>query len=128
MGPWEPRDIGPEVTLDCTLVRQELANVVTVHGEIDLSNVHSLEETCTQALSSSLPLIVDLDAVPYIDSTGLNVLMKIRERCQTRRVEFAVAFTSMLLSRIFSVLSLQETLRIFPTVGAAMDALSRESS
>ena len=128
MGTWEPRDTGPDASLTCALSPREAANVVAIRGEVDLSNVHVLEETCTRALKSSLPLIVDLTTVPYIDSTGLNALMKIQARCQARKVEFAVAFTSKLLSRIFSVLSLQEKLRIFPTVEVAIETLSKEST
>ncbi|HYM69915.1 MAG TPA: STAS domain-containing protein [bacterium] len=128
VAPWSrflvPIEGGSDNPLDCTLDKSETTNVVTVRGEIDLSNVHALEEVCDLGLmSSSLPLIVDLSHVGYIDSTGLNTLIKVHERCHVRRVEFAVAFTSRLMWRIFSVLSLQEKIRIFPTVKAATEAL-----
>ena len=126
--PWSrllvPIEGGSDNPLHCTLDARETTNVVTVRGEIDLSNVHALEEVCDRGLrSSSLPLIIDLSRVAYIDSTGLNTLIKVHERCHARRVEFAVTFTSRLMWRIFSVLSLQEKIQIFPTVQAATEAL-----
>lgn len=119
-----PIEGGSDNPLECTLDKLETTTVVTVRGDVDLSNVHALEEICDQGLrSSSLPLIVDLSHVAYIDSTGLNTLIKVHERCHVRRVEFAITFTSRLMWRIFSVLSLQEKMRIFPTVKAATEAL-----
>jgi len=119
-----PVEWGSDNPLHCTLDKRETINVVTVRGEVDLSNVHTLEDVCDQGLrSSSLPLIVDLSRVAYIDSTGLNTLIKVHDRCHARRVEFAVTFTSTLMWRIFSVLSLQQKIQIFPTVQAATEAL-----
>jgi anti-anti-sigma factor len=50
--------------------------VVTVTGEIDLSNVDAFEaalvDVCAQALQG--PVTVDLSGVDYLDSGGINVL------------------------------------------------------
>jgi stage II sporulation protein AA (anti-sigma F factor antagonist) len=51
--------------------------LIQVEGEIDLSNAHVLREAIEQA-SDSHPdrLVIDMSAVTFMDSTGLNVLCR----------------------------------------------------
>ena len=119
------RDRGrPDARLQCRYVRRNAAGVVRASGDIDLHNVHRLAEMLEQALGDTRTIIVDLGGVSYIDSTGLNLLMRLHEHCAQRETKMAVVFTSANLQRIFSILRLHEVLRIFPTVGAALAALS----
>lgn len=115
---------GPHTRLHYRYARRNGAGVVGASGDIDLHNVHRLAELLELALDDSRTIIVDLEGVSYIDSTGLNVLMRLHEQCAQRETNMAVVFTSANLRRIFSVLRLEEVLRIFPTVGAALRALS----
>jgi anti-sigma B factor antagonist len=56
--------------------RQDGVPVLAVTGEVDLSNCAELAVATDQALSqSSGPLTVDLSAVAYLDSAGLNELL-----------------------------------------------------
>ena len=114
--------------LECKLEPLEAANVITVRGELDLSNVHVLQDLCDRPTEGRRPLIIDLSEVSYIDGTGLAVLMRTHERYQRRGIEFAVTFTSKLIQRIFSVFSLQDRIHIFPTVSAAMKNLAHGAS
>lgn len=114
----------PAALLECTYVRRNGAGIVRVSGEIDLPNVHLLAEMLDAALGDRRTIIVDLAGVSTIDSTGLNVLIRVHERCALRQANMAVVFTSRNLRRIFSVLSLEDVFGIFPTVDAALRALS----
>ena len=50
---------------------------VTAAGEIDISNVHVFSEALTTASEGSRrPITVDMSAVKYLDSAGINVLFK----------------------------------------------------
>jgi len=93
-----------------------------VRGEIDLANAHVLKAILDRAHRDGRPVVVDLQETSYIDSTGLHPLVKAHG---TSRAPLAVAFTSDLLSRIFSVLSLQDLIAVYPSVDAAVKALSR---
>lgn len=114
----------PAALLECTHARRNGAGIVRVSGEIDLPNVHLLAEMLEAALDDRRTIIVDLTGVSNIDSTGLNVLIRMHEQCALRKVNMAVVYTSQTLRRIFSVLSLENVFRIFPTVDAALRALS----
>ena len=115
----------PAALLECTYFRRHRAGIVRVSGEIALPNIHLLAEMLDAALSDRRTIIVDLTGVSTIDSTGLNVLIRAHEQCGLRRTIMAVVFTSQTLRRIFSVLSLENVFRIFPTVDAALRAPSR---
>src|ERR1700735_4895062 len=50
---------------------------VTAAGEIDISNIHVFTEALTTASEGSRrPITVDMSAVKYLDSAGINVLFK----------------------------------------------------
>ncbi|MEV4614969.1 STAS domain-containing protein [Kitasatospora sp. NPDC049258] len=57
-----------------TAGRPDGTAVVTAVGEIDLSNVDAFTAALTTALAGSRTVVVDLTAVEYLDSAGLNVL------------------------------------------------------
>jgi anti-anti-sigma factor len=50
--------------------------IVSVRGEIDVSTAGSLEEALRACLASSGRVIIDLSGVRFMDSTGLNVLIR----------------------------------------------------
>ena len=110
--------------LECTYVRRNGAAIVDASGEVDLGNIHLLAEMLDVALGDSRAIIVDFTEVSNIDSTGLNALVRLHEQCARRKTNVAIVFTSRNLWRMFSVLSLQDMFRIFPTVDAALWALS----
>jgi anti-anti-sigma factor len=50
---------------------------VIAAGEIDISNVHTFTEALTAASEGNRrPITVDMSAVKYLDSAGINVLFK----------------------------------------------------
>ncbi len=50
---------------------------VIAAGEIDISNIHVFTEALTVASDGSRkPITVDMSAVKYLDSAGINVLFK----------------------------------------------------
>jgi anti-anti-sigma factor len=57
--------------------------VVTVTGEIDLTNAAELDRGLDEAAASgSLDVVVDLSRVDYMDSQGLRVLQRLVKRHQ----------------------------------------------
>ena len=50
---------------------------VVAAGEIDISNIHAFTEALTTASDGNRrPITVDMSAVKYLDSAGINVLFK----------------------------------------------------
>jgi anti-anti-sigma factor len=49
---------------------------VRLRGEIDMSNAHELEAAVRRAAERGGPVVVDLDEVTFIDSTGIRALLQ----------------------------------------------------
>lgn len=60
-----------------------------------------------RTLDDGKAVIVDLEETSYINGTGLNMLVRVRERSAAGNTRMILVFTSSHLWRIFSVLSLQ---------------------
>ena len=59
------------------------AHLVSLHGELDNSNAHALEDELLRIEATSVSRIVlDLSELEFIDSTGLAVIIRAHERAK----------------------------------------------
>lgn len=58
--------------------------VLTVAGELDISNVGALEQASFGASNQSLGLVIDLTSTDYIDSSTVGLLFSLREGLSRR--------------------------------------------
>ncbi|WP_406110261.1 STAS domain-containing protein [Streptomyces sp. NBC_01003] len=96
--------------------------VVEIHGEVDVSSVPQVREhvfTCIEV--GRYRLIVDLRGVPYIDSTGLGVLVSIAKRIRTHVGDLKLVITNPDILQIFRITGLHRVLQISDSVEAAME-------
>jgi anti-anti-sigma factor len=98
--------------------------VARVEEEIDLSNADRLGAEIVKAVpSAAAGLVVDLSSVSYIDSAGIGLLFKLRERLQNRRQHLAVAVPDESpVRRVLVVSAFNRIVEMAPTVD---DATSR---
>jgi len=77
---------------------------VTVTGEIDISNIDVFTEALTAASAGARdPIVVDLSAVKYLDSAGINVLFK-----QANEIDRLHLIVHPFLIRILTISGLSE--------------------
>lgn len=99
--------------------------VVKLSGEIDISNA---EATAAQSLafvaSADAPVVVDLDAVKYIDSSGFRMLLELRDTIEARghSMHLVLAQTHPLY-RVLEITGLLEIVTWYESVEAARLAL-----
>jgi anti-anti-sigma factor len=78
--------------------------VLTLAGEIDLAVAEHHRQTVRDALQGRpLALTLDLSAVTFMDSTGLDVLLYARNACQAKGVALMLGRPSMPVRRILSL-------------------------
>jgi anti-sigma B factor antagonist len=82
--------------------------VIALAGEIDLYTAPRLQSELTSALSSEEPVrvIVDMSAVEFCDSTGMNVLLAAHRLAAERGGEFALAAPRPAVRKILEVTGL----------------------
>ncbi len=77
---------------------------VTAAGEIDISNIHVFTEALTNASEGTgRPITVDMSAVKYLDSAGVNVLFK-----HADEIDRLHLIVHPLLVRVLSITGLSE--------------------
>jgi anti-sigma B factor antagonist len=94
-------------------VREESDRVVIgLAGELDMANAQSLRETVEgEQLAAAKTVVLDLQQLTFLDSTGLRIILSARELCWRRGQEFAVTQGSPQVQRLLSVTGVGEHLR-----------------
>lgn len=82
-------------------------------GELDLAAASSLEEELDRALSSGSDLIVlDLEGLDFIDSTGLSVLVRAHQKAQEAGINLGLVNPGAQVERLLSLTGLAQRLTL----------------
>lgn len=75
-------DAAPLARLDVDV--SDGVHVVSVHGELDISNVALLQDAVFEIPNSALGVVLGLDGTDYIDSSAIRLLFELRDRLSRR--------------------------------------------
>jgi anti-anti-sigma factor len=105
--------------------RQDAAvRVINVRGEIDLGSVAALQPVIEAALAAEGPVVVDLCAATFLDSTGLYALLVFRENLREQSRPMAVAcWPSGAVAMAFRVSGTDRVFQLYASRDAAMAAV-----
>ena len=112
------------------LPKSRLADVTVAAptGKIDHPNAQRLQEALAPILdeltANKGTLLLDFGGVEYISSMGLRVLMIAAKRMRSRDGRIAVAALQPVVAEIFEIARFKHVLEAFPSVRAALEALS----
>ncbi|MHB8731952.1 MAG: STAS domain-containing protein [bacterium] len=109
--------------LVCTLREHGGAVCLAVNGELDLASVGSFLSHLKRAGDGGRDVIVDLEKLRYIDSSGINALLRARERYARTRQRIVLAGVPSRIRRVLDVIAVEQVIPMFPTVDAALVAL-----
>ena len=99
--------------------------VVEVSGEIDVYTAPKLREALLNLVESgNYRLIVDMEGVEFLDSTGLGVLVGGLKRVRAHDGAIDIACTQGRILRIFKITGLSNVFAIYDTVDDALAAVS----
>jgi anti-sigma B factor antagonist len=97
--------------------------VVSACGEIDMSSAPMLRAVLDTAIENGARrLVVDLQGVLFMDSTGLNLLIAELRRLGPRSICVVARQTNIL--RLFEITGITTVIPVFDSVTAAVAALS----
>ncbi|NDD28961.1 MAG: anti-sigma factor antagonist [Proteobacteria bacterium] len=99
--------------------------IVALDGEIDVHTAPRLREHLDTVLQGgSSRLVVDLENVRYIDSSGLSVLLETHRRAETAGGRMAIICTRSQILKLFSLTQLSEIFHVHASEGAAISDAS----
>jgi anti-sigma B factor antagonist len=97
--------------------------VIDVQGEIDMYTAPRLRELLLDLVSKDhYQLVVNLDKVGFLDSTGLGVLVGGLKRVRAHDGSLDLVCTRERILKIFRITGLTEVFGIYETVGQAIAA------
>jgi anti-sigma B factor antagonist len=95
--------------------------ILSLQGELDMANAPLLQGAIeSDQLAGTATVVLDLQELTFLDSTGLRIILSARELCWRRGQEFAVTPGSPQVQRLLSVTGVGEHLR---TIATADDML-----
>ena len=97
--------------------------LVTLAGEIDLAVVPDLITEFEYAISHLSPLlVVDVNAVGFIDSSGLGALVRTRRMAQEQGGELALVGASAQMDELLALTKLDELFTLHESLAQAVAA------
>lgn len=108
--------VGAQEHLRVDARRTDERVVLHLTGELDLASSPIFERALEDADVASAPLLVlDLDELKFVDSTGLRVILLAHEGSRARGQEFAITPGSPQVQRLLSITSVAEHMRVLST-------------
>jgi anti-sigma B factor antagonist len=114
--------------LDVDVRDDQPPTVVSVGGDLDLGTAPELFDTLTGLIDAGRrSIVVDLAGVDFCDSSGLGVLVRVRNRLTQLHGAVVVARPTETVQRVLEVSGLVEAFGAYPSVEAARVALRPDS-
>lgn len=99
---------------DCPL---DDCHAVRLAGELDLATVPQLMDVAVRLVAQPVPaILLDLEQLTFIDSTGLHALITIEKLCSTHGCGFAITNVPAQARTLFEITGLD---RVFPVCDRA---------
>jgi anti-anti-sigma factor len=96
--------------------------ILSLAGELDMASAEALQQVIdAEGLSGETMVVLDLQQLQFIDSTGLRVILVALERCRERGQGFAITPGSQQVQRLLSVTGVADHL---PTIAVADEVLA----
>ena len=96
--------------------------VAHLSGRLDIGSAAEMKKAFAEAVAAgSRRLVVDLGLVSFIDSSGLSALVSGLRAARQAGGDLRIAAAGEQPSALFSLTSLDQVFRLYPTVEAAVD-------
>ena len=117
--------------MDLTIEKEKLGDAAVLHvaGEVDVFTAPQLREALIGAIEDgSRDVVVDLQGVDFLDSTGLGVLVAGLKRVRQYGGDLSLVCTREHILKILDITGLVKVLKVHDSVEAATAAAGDEGS
>jgi anti-sigma B factor antagonist len=113
--------IDPTLDFRVDVERRGTTAIATVRGDVDIASAPAVRSSVIEALADGAThIVIDLDEVDFLDSTGLGVLVGALKRARTRGGRLQVVCNQPRLRKVFEITGLDTVFDLQSTVAAAV--------
>jgi anti-sigma B factor antagonist len=98
--------------LDITIHTEGACWTVCLAGELDIASVPELEAELTQILEDAGEIVLDIEAVNFVDSSGIRVILQLERTCEERGIRFVRTPGQTQAQRVFDMTGVSEQLPV----------------
>ena len=111
----------PVMDLELEATRRGNADIITLRGEIDVYTAPRLRQAIVDLVDGGAAhVVVDMEKVDFLDSTGLGVLVEGLKRIKGRNGTLSIVATQDKILKIFDITGLNKAFPIHPSVDDAV--------
>jgi len=103
--------------------RVAATTVLVLIGELDRADAASVQAQLRTAAQAEQHVVVDLQELRFIDSSGIKALLEAHRAVTQLRRRFALVSSSPAIQKIFRILGVDQILPVFPTLDAALESV-----
>jgi len=94
--------------IDASIDKYENYSKLTVSGEIDLNTIEILKPKMEELLEENKDVLIDMEGVKFIDSTGLGILVKLYKEQKLKEKKVTIINTRVNVRKIFKITCMEE--------------------
>lgn len=95
--------------------------VVSLHGELDVATAPELRERLIELVNDGHNwLVLDLEGIDFLDSTGLGTVIGALKRARTHGGDLRLVCTDTRITRLFEITGLDKAVPLLPSLDAAV--------
>ena len=102
--------------MQCEVITAGEWRVVKLGGDIDMHASPTARATILQCIRENHPVVVDLSAVSYIDSSGIASLVEGLQAARAKRLEFGLFGASAAAMRVLKLARLETVFKFYPAL------------
>jgi anti-sigma B factor antagonist len=115
--------LNPGVSVSVSIRSQGAVSVLDVGGDVDVHTASAVRDALNRELDSGRrDIVVDLERVTFIDSTGLGVLVAGHHRLAADGGQLRVVCAQDRILRLLDITGLRQVLAVHDTVPHALNA------
>jgi anti-sigma B factor antagonist len=117
-------------TTPISVSTERIGSIAVLHlfGELDLATVDEVDRAISAATTDASALVIDLDGLTFLASTGLSLLARLSQRAAEDGFGLRIVATRRQALRPLQITALDSLLTIDSTVDEALVALPRRAS
>ena len=107
------------MSLAIDVERRDGAKLVVLRGDLDLATAPDLRETLVEVIDQGTRIVVDMEAVEFLDSAGLGILVGGLKRDRTRHGDLELVCSNREVLKPLEITGLDRVFTIHGGRGAA---------